>query len=37
MPGGEGTGPLGILLITLLSAEVDKALRKMNVLEGQRY
>ncbi|KAM7318422.1 hypothetical protein ACRRTK_023159 [Alexandromys fortis] len=30
-PGGEGTGPLGILLIALLSAEVDKALRKMNV------
>ena len=30
-PGVEGTGPLGILLIALLSAEADKALRKMNV------
>lgn len=30
-PGGKGTGPLGILLTALLSAEVDKALRKMNI------
>lgn len=30
-PGGEGTGPLGVLLMALLSAEVNKALHKMNV------